>query len=130
MKGKFIVCFCIALLADAMSMAGMPSMSGGASASSTGGAAGKEENTTVNVTNQEGEMDQAPTMGALVEVVNRDKMERDIGQTLSEMKDKMGSMMQNISSRLDQIEEAGKLFFFFKYTTNISLYCSGFIGMQ
>ena len=89
------------------SMSSMSSMSG----ASAGGAKKDEktENSTVNVTNEDGAMDKEPAVGALVEVVNRNKMERDITETLSEMRDKMGNLMENVNSRLEQIEEAGNI---------------------
>ena len=84
--------------------------SGGAAATGGGGLTDKkgEESTSVNMKSADGALDSQPTMGALAEVVNRDKMYRQISETMSEMKDKMKVMMDNINNRLEQIEEAGK----------------------
>ena len=90
-----------------------PSMSSMSGASTGGKKDEKTENSTVNVTNEDGAMDKEPAVGALVEVVNRNKMERDITETLSEMRDKMNNLMENVNSRLEQIEEAGNIIYFF-----------------
>ena len=66
-----------------------------------------KETSSVNMMSADGALDSQPTMGALVEVVHRDKMYRKISETMSEMGDKMKSMMDNINNRLEQIEEAG-----------------------
>ena len=91
-------------------MGSMTSMAGGAAGGKTDE---KTENSTVNVTNEDGAMDKEPAVGALVEVVNRNKMERDITETLSEMRDKMNNLMENVNSRLQQIEEAGIFYILF-----------------
>ena len=100
------------ILKETKAAGGMGSMT-----SMAGGAAGKTdektENSTVNVTNEDGAMDKEPAVGALVEVVNRNKMERDITETLSEMRDKMNNLMENVNSRLQQIEEAGIFYILF-----------------
>ena len=57
--------------------------------------------------NQAGEVDSAPAMGALVELVNREKLYKTLAMTLSEMRDRMNSMISNIDGRLTAIEEAG-----------------------
>ena len=102
----------------ASSLAGSSSLTGGGDAKKAGGG----ENSTVNVLNQDGAMDSKPTLGALVEVVKRDKLYRTISETMSEMHDKMKQMMENITNRLDQIESAGNSFrYIFTYSPPLFL---------
>ena len=113
---KFLILLSVLLTISIKPIISMD-MGGGMGGTSTGGATtgkdGGAENSTVNVMNESGEVEKHPTMGALVEAVKRDRMYRTISETMSQMKDRMAQMMDNISNRLEQIESAGTYYFYF-----------------